>query len=177
MDFWIPAMGTGMARPIQEPESEFKIVFLFWERDQELNSQFLGKGIQEFPKTNQLTSKFTFKLVISLLSRRRPSCSRHRPSRLRFLLFLGNSRPREQEAGIPGNVWERELPLTPGVWTALYHLSLHPLLSAISTRLPSNVANHNDMAWVVVEPQIFLILFNILLNFLTEATILKKDKY
>ena len=68
--------------PIQETESEFKIVFLFWERDQKLNSQFLGKGIQEFPKTNQLTSKFTFKLVISLLSRRRPPCSRHRPSRV-----------------------------------------------------------------------------------------------
>ena len=174
--FLDPSNGNGNGSAYSRTGIRIQIVFLFWERDQKLNSQFLGKGIprcfsQELPK--KISWLQNIPLVISLLSRRRPSCSRHRPSRLRFLLFLGNSRPREQEAGIPGNVWERELPLTPGVWTALYHLSFHPLLSAISTRLPSNVANHNDMPWVVVEPryQTFLILFNILLNFLTEAIV------
>ena len=58
--FLDPGNGNGNDSAYSRTGNRIQIVFLFWERDQKLNSQFLGKGIQEFPKTNQLTSKYTF---------------------------------------------------------------------------------------------------------------------
>ena len=63
--FLDPGNGNGNDSAYSRTGNRIQIVFLFWERDQKLNSQFLGKGIprcfsQEFPEKNQLTSKYTF---------------------------------------------------------------------------------------------------------------------